>query len=334
MQSFLRMIVTCALLVTPLFTIAQSQLQAGKHVPMTPISQAEISASVGAIATMIDEHYVYKEKGTAIAQHLLAQEKQRVFEHVRYWKEFDSLTNTILRSYSQDGHLYVRFSPEKVKALRERGTKPDNQHGADDFFYGEEARRNNYGFKEVTVLEGNTGYLQLSQINISRASLPVLRAAMKKLAGTRRLIIDLRGNGGGGGDTTSILESCFLPAGIPLLEFHNRKGEITIDSSVAVEPGMKYEAPVYVLINKGSASAAEALACVLQANHRAKIIGQPSAGAANHNMFYVVNDMLVISVSIEAPAIPGTKEAWEDHGVRPDIVTKEGEELRSAMQQL
>jgi Periplasmic protease len=90
----------------------------------------------------------------------------------------------------------------------------------------------------------------------------------------------------------------------------------------------KYKNPLYILVNGRTASAAEAFAYVLQAHKRAKVIGQASAGAANMNIFYRVNKEYYVSVSVAAPALPGTDSSWEQKGVQPDHVTKPGEEIK------
>lgn len=82
-----------------------------------------------------------------------------------------------------------------------------------------------------------------------------------------------------------------------------------------------------ILINKKTASAAEALAFALQANRRAVVVGRPSAGAAHMNSWYVVNDEVFVSVSTGAPTLPGTDRSWEGRGVQPDQTVAEGDEI-------
>ena len=89
----------------------------------------------------------------------------------------------------------------------------------------------------------------------------------------------------------------------------------------------KYKQPLYILVNKKTASAAEAFAFTLQAQGRAVIIGQTSAGGAHMNTWYPVNDEIFVSVSTAAPVLPGTERSWEGKGVKPDHVVEEGKEL-------
>lgn len=288
----------------------------------------EVARAVDSAAALIRRHYVFADKGDKIARHLEEKYKTGAFGQLSNWKAFDSLGTAILRHFSGDGHLYLRYNPEKVQQLR---AQQQSAHGADDFFHSKKAREHNYGFREVKVLHGNTGYIKMEEINISDESLPVLQAAMTFVSHTEVLIIDLRDNGGGGSEIKPVLESYFLPGALPLLEFHSRTGEKEVDSSVALAAGLPYQGALYVLVNKKTASAAEAFAYVMQAQHRAKIVGQPSAGAANHNAFFVVNNAVFISISVAAPVLPGTQQSWEGAGVQPDVVTATGEELNEVL---
>ena len=150
---------------------------------------------------------------------------------------------------------------------------------------------------------------------------------MNFIANTKALVIDLRDNGGGGSELGSVFQSFFLPKDIPLLEFKTRNGPITIDKTVLWLTEKKYDNPLFIIVNKGTASAAEAFAYSLQNKKRAKIIGQQSAGAANMNSWYVVNEQIYVSVSTAAPTLPGTEDSWEQKGIQPDHIVENGNEI-------
>lgn len=141
------------------------------------------------------------------------------------------------------------------------------------------------------------------------------------------MIIDLRHNGGGGTDIGAVFESFFLPANTPLLEFKDRKGHVEVDKTVSWLQQQPYKQPLFIAVNKRTASAAEAFAYVLQAHKRAKVIGQPTAGAANWNTYYAVNPEIFVSISTAAPVLPGTDKTWEQKGIQPDYITLPGAEL-------
>lgn len=266
-------------------------------------------------AQLIKAHYVSEEKGAKIAAHLLQQYKAGTFNT----KPLDSVVTAVLQSFSHDGHLYLFYDTT---------VRREEEGNEDMFYYGPKAKEDNYGFREVKILDGNIGYIKLSEINISDKSLPLLYAAMRFVSNTKALIIDLQYNGGGGSNIGSVLESYFLPKNTPLLEFKSRTGGVAVEKTVTWLTEEKYNKPLYVLVNGRTASAAEAFAFVLQARKRAKIVGQTSAGGANMNQFYRVNNEYSVSVSIAAPSLPGTDSSWEQKGIQPDHVTKPGEEIK------
>jgi hypothetical protein len=303
------------------------------------LSKKEMGVAITSIAKLIEDKYVFAVKGKAIATYILQEHRNGRFDQIANWKAFDSAMTHCLQHFSHDGHLYVRNNPQTVKELLLAQNKVSDSNEAasfsyDPFYYGAAAIKKNFGFSEVKVLEDNTGYIKLSEINISAKSLPVLYATMAFISNTRALIIDLRNNGGGGSEIGEVLQSFFLPGNTPLLEFKTRNGQSSLERTVLWLTEQKYDHPLFIIVNKGTASAAEAIAYTLQKGKRATIIGQPSAGAANMNSWYVVNEHIYVSVSTAAPTIPGTELSWEQKGVQPDQVVQIGEEIEHILKRL
>lgn len=291
-------------------------------------SSREVEGAIRTISEIITDKYVFPDKGREIAKHLLQEFKNGKFKNVSNWETLDSIATKVLRDFSGDGHLYVEYDPTTVQELSAVKKDVNTDSGYDSFYYGEEAVKNNFGFAAVKVLEGNIGYIKLSKINISEKSLPVLFASMRFVSNTKALIIDLQDNGGGGSAIGAVFESYFLPKETPLLEFKNRESQIDISKTVAwlIEP--KYDRPLFIMVNSGTVSAAEAFAFALQSKKRAIIVGQRSAGAAHMNSWYSVNEHLYVSVSTGAPTLPGTEISWEQKGVQPEHVVEAGQEIR------
>lgn len=299
-----------------------------------PTKKADIKAAVVKIGSLVQSHYVFEEQGNRIAAHLVQQFEEGKFDSVKSWTEFASLSTKILQDYGNDGHLYVRHDAKTVKELL---TAPDqiSEPGSDNpFFHNEDAKERNFGLEEVRILKGNFGYLKLSEINISEKSLPAVFAVFDFIANTKALILDLRDNGGGGSEIGPVLESLFLPKNVKLLEFKSRTGEVNTSTTVSWLTRKRYTNPLFIIINRKTGSAAEALTFALQANKRAMVVGQPSGGAANMNSWYVVNDEVFVSVSTSAPVLPGTNTSWERKGVQPDYVVAVGDELEYAVRKI
>lgn len=89
------------------------------------------------------------------------------------------------------------------------------------------------------------------------------------------VLIDLRRNGGGSLLEAIELTGLFIDQG-PVVQQRDAKGMITVESDT--RPGVAWEGPVGVLIDRGSASASEIFAAAIQDYGRGLIIGEPSFG--------------------------------------------------------
>ena len=292
------------------------------------LSPSEKTSAIQTIAKHIAENYVDQSLGGQIASHLLLANHKGEFRKAADWMQFDELVTRSMQKFSGDEHLYVKYDPEMVKDLKTSASDSQQMN------IGERPEEGNYGFSEARIVGNNIGYIKLTQINITEKSLPVLYSTMEKMEGTDALIVDLRDNSGGGSEVGPVLESFFLPAGTPLLEFISRAGTQTIDSSLTTFDKKRYGKPLYILINRGTASAAEAFAFVMKNQKRAKIIGETSAGAANRNDWFVVNESNYLSVSTASTSLPGTRISWEKEGVQPDHRVKGGDALEYTLKTL
>ena len=295
------------------------------------IKKQEINNVVAKISTLVKENYVFEDKGESISERLLLAQKQGKFDNIRNWQTLaDSLTLT-LRKVSNDKHLFVKNDSNTVKELIawENNTNEENENDTnkEPSISNKASEAKNFGFREVKIFDKNIGYIKLTEINSSNKALTTLYTSMRFISHTNALIIDLRDNGGGGGDIVSAILAYFLPEDVPLLETKKRTGETSIGKTVSWLTEKKYDNPVYIIVNSKTGSAAEMIAFCLQLKNRAKIVGQPSAGAANMTEWYVVNDNLFLSVSVESPTIPGTQISWETTGVIPDFKVDAGNEI-------
>ncbi|MBQ2393796.1 MAG: S41 family peptidase, partial [Alistipes sp.] len=117
------------------------------------------------------------------------------------------------------------------------------------------------------------GYIKLSRFG--RTTVEEFAAAYERLGAPRRLILDLRGNGGGLLDQALGLAEFFLPKGSLLL---TTKGRTDERKFYARNDGAMLTGEVVVLIDGQSASASEIVAGALQDWDRATIIGRRSFG--------------------------------------------------------
>jgi carboxyl-terminal processing protease len=93
--------------------------------------------------------------------------------------------------------------------------------------------------------------------------------------GIEGLIVDLRNNGGGSLLEATTLTGLFIDEG-PVVQVRNSSGRISTEEDV--EPGMAWDGPLAVLVNRYSASASEIFAAAIQDYGRGLIIGETTFG--------------------------------------------------------
>ena len=89
------------------------------------------------------------------------------------------------------------------------------------------------------------------------------------------VLIDLRNNGGGSLTEAVELTGLFIDKG-PVVMQRTAEGRVEVESDV--KPGLAWDGPMGVLINRGSASASEIFAAAIQDYGRGLVIGEPSFG--------------------------------------------------------
>lgn len=127
------------------------------------------------------------------------------------------------------------------------------------------------------IIGESTAYIRLSDFTTDAGR--EVRQALEKLKnqGAKSLILDLRGNPGGLLDEAINVSNVFVRKGSEVVSTKGRIGEWN-KSYRAYQDPVDVSMPVVVLINGGSASAAEIVAGVLQDYDRAVLLGQKTYG--------------------------------------------------------
>src|SRR5437773_1257053 len=134
------------------------------------------------------------------------------------------------------------------------------------------------------MLHPQVGYIRLTTFANEKAA-DDLHAALGRLEGRdmKRLVLDLRDNGGGSVDEAARVAGEFLPKGAIVYTEQTRKKVEGEKDTVRVSRSFwshEKRYPLVVLINAGTASASELVAGALQDHDRAVIVGRPSFGKA------------------------------------------------------
>ncbi len=129
-----------------------------------------------------------------------------------------------------------------------------------------------YGMKQDSI-----GYIYLR--GFTDKSGQEVKAAFEDLKkkGAKSLVLDLRGNGGGVLETAVQIVGFFVPKGQEVLSTKGKIAQWDRTYRTPVEP-IDTVMPIAVLVNGGSASAAEIVSGALQDLDRAVLIGQRSFG--------------------------------------------------------
>ena len=172
------------------------------------------------------------------------------------------------------------------------------------------------------LLENNIGYIRLTSFNENSSS--QVKEKIEKLNNNKKLkgyILDLRNNPGG-----------LLSQAIKISDFFLDNGEIVSTKSRQPSENRKWFAKkgdltngktVLVLINYGSASAAEIVAGALKDHKRAIIVGENSYGKGSVQSIIPLKNRGAIRLTIAKYYLPSGKSISEV-GVTPDIEVVEG----------
>ena len=134
-------------------------------------------------------------------------------------------------------------------------------------------------------------------------------------AGATAIILDLRNDPGGYRDEAVGVASQFLKEGVVLIE-RDADGKQT-DFPVKAG-GVAQDLPLAVLVNEGSASAAEIVAGAIQDHGRARIIGVKTFGTGTVLGTFGLSDGSAVLLGIAEWLTPNGRQIWH-HGIEPDI---------------
>ena len=162
------------------------------------------------------------------------------------------------------------------------------------------------------------------EANFKSSSADTLREiGAVKNAGAEAIVLDLRNNGGGSLDEAVTISGLFIKSG-PVVQIRNSDGKSTV--LVDKDPGVAWDGPLAVIINRQSASASEIFAGAIQDYNRGIIVGNTHTfGKGTVQNLDDINDKLgAIKVTISKfyrPSGSSTQlRGVESNIVIPDII--------------
>jgi carboxyl-terminal processing protease len=173
------------------------------------------------------------------------------------------------------------------------------------------------GKKTFPLGADKIGYIHITQFGDSTGD--ELQAALDKLKeqGMKGLILDLRWNPGGLLDQAVSVCQKFLPRGQLVV---STEGRHMLEKYYARGNGDELKGiPIVVLVNLGSASAAEIVTGCLQDLKRAVVLGEKTFGKGSVQTVFPLDDGSALKLTVAKYYTPSHKVIHE-HGITPDIL--------------
>jgi carboxyl-terminal processing protease len=189
----------------------------------------------------------------------------------------------------------------------------------------------------VRTVEGREiGYVRL--LSFSEGAHAQLREAVEKVRdeGAEAIVLDLRGNPGGLLQEAVLSASVFLPEGEVVVTTESRSQGRSVHKTVGDNLP---ELPLAVLIDRGTASAAEILTAALEA-HGATVIGSRSFGKGVFQEEVGLANGGALKLTVGEYFTPDGVNLAESKGIHPDVKaeddpqTKADEEIQRAFRLL
>jgi len=288
--------------------------------PPPALDESQRRAIVDSAAQALAAYYVDPDTGRLIGDHLRRRMAAGAYASLSDPTAFADALTADLRAVNGDRHLRARVGPPES---RRRAPQP----GA--------SSESAYRFLDsVAVLPGNVGYLKFAGIPGAREAFVEVARALRQVERTDALVIDLRGSPGGSAEMANFLISHFTRPGLLSLAVASRLDrDTTMRRTLDQVPGpRRLDVPLYVLIDQGAGSAAEAIPFVLRNLGRATLVGERTGGAGRNNRFFRLPSGFSLSVSVTRVWDPCTGREWERVGVEPHIEVPSARALEVALQ--
>lgn len=183
---------------------------------------------------------------------------------------------------------------------------------------------------ETKILPENIFLITLHNFNAPTSE--VFRQAIGEwlVAGTNKLIIDVRNNPGGLLGAAIEAASWFLPKGTPVaIEKHRDGGREQMHRSRGYSVVLPEDYRIIVLVDKGSASSAEIFAAALAENGVATLVGEKTFGKGSVQELIPVSDDTTLKLTVARWFTPKAVSLSEN-GLEPEIKVVMSEADRKA----
>jgi carboxyl-terminal processing protease len=195
-----------------------------------------------------------------------------------------------------------KIEPQKITILRELPNLPAVQ--------------------EQSLADG-VGYIKVQALNKGKAQ--EIAAKIKSLQGrgAKKLVLDLRNNSEGDEEEGVAVANLFLGKGLISYIQGQKYQKVAFEA----DPAKKItDLPVAVLVNRGTAGAAELVAAAILENSRGDVVGDKTFGEGSVQKLIEVPDGSALILSVAKYYTPKGK-IIQDTGITPNIPVAAGDDL-------
>ena len=287
---------------------------------------------IAAIAANLKQRYVDRVIGQQLAEALLAHDRNGEYESLAMGAYLAARINRDIQTTSRAlGIPPGVFVAVVVYSKRPLPTGPPSP-GTVEMRDPKRATllRQNCLFETIEMLSHNVGYVKLNGFADATACQETAGRAMASLNDADALIIDLRDNGGGFGETALQIAGYLFDR--PTYMYDPRPNSPVPAQTVSPVPGSKLvDKPVYVLTSSRTQWAAEYFVYNLKMLKRATIVGETTGGYQHSGAFSGIDDRFGMSIQ-EAPPPdnPYPGKGWEVIGIEPDVTVSRTEAFEAA----
>lgn len=175
---------------------------------------------------------------------------------------------------------------------------------------------------KVKTFDNNIGYIRISSFNEQtaadlRRALADVKAKSNPMQG---LVLDLRNDPGGLLNQAIEVSDMFLRSGI-IVSTRGRTKSMETRTQARDDGALEVTVPMVVLVNEGTASAAEIVAGALQDNGRALIVGTQTFGKASVQTVIRLEDGSALKLTTARYYTPKGRSIQAE-GIKPDLIVR------------
>ncbi len=306
--------------------------------PDAPASSSSHPAAsvVDTLCTMLVESYV--DESVAREMSATLRENLARGEYAPDKGSLSALLTDDLYSISHDKHLRVwqlaqGESDSPTRRRRTVSTEGRRESPIDELLGTLKSREASQGFRSLSILDGNVGYVDLRKFSDSPHAVDRVDAMMHFFEGVDALILDLGQNPGGTDLVIRHLSAYLFAEPTHLVSTFTRGMDAPRErwTAEAVTGVRRPDLPVYVLTSRNTFSAAESFTFGLKVLHRITIVGERTGGGGHFGGTHELPGGYTAFIPVGRTYDPRTGEGWEARGIEPHVEVPYGKALPTAL---